>query len=340
MPTLKLLSITTKLLHYFPSELSHSLALNGLKLLHNLGVLKFLLNNQIKASQSTAKININIPKFKNLKNQLGIAAGLDKNGDYIDCLAALGVGFIEVGTVTPATQKGNTKPRLFRDKTNYALLNRMGFNNKGVNHLVSRLKLRKSTIPIGVSIGKNYFTQIDEAYKDYLFCLNKVYEHADYVAINISSPNTKDLRNLSSRQYFDHLLSALKKMQLEKSKEHGYIPLFVKISPDEEIKAIESICSSIKDSKIDGIICTNTSTNHERKYGEGGISGKPLFLPSTNIQKQVRSIMGTDFPIIASGGVMSVSDYQNKINSGANLVQIYSGFIYEGPKLISEILNS
>lgn len=337
---MKFLSFSTKLLHFLPSELSHTFALQGLKLLHNLGLLKYLLKVRTTEVPTENRISIDLPNLRNLRNELGIAAGLDKNGDYIDCLAALGVGFIEVGTVTPKAQNGNPKPRLFRDRKNYSLINRMGFNNKGVDHLIKRLKSRKSSIPIGVSIGKNHYTEIDEAYMDYLICLEKVYEYADYIAINISSPNTKNLRNLTSKDYLDDLLSALKEMQLKKSIEHGYIPLFVKISPDEKIEAIESICLSIKDSKIDGMICTNTSTNHDSQYGEGGISGKLLFTSSTFIQEKIRSIMGPDFPIIASGGVMSVTDYKNKLISGANLVQIYSGFIYEGPKLIADILNS
>ena len=272
-------------------------------------------------------------------NSLGIAAGLDKNGDFIDSLAALGFGFIEIGTVTPKPQYGNQKPRLYRDKQAKAIVNSMGFNNKGVNHLVKQLKKRKSVIPIGVSIGKNFDTPNDLAVKDYLYCLDKVFEEADYIAINVSSPNTKNLRSLETKKELDSLIKPLKEKQLELTNEHGYKPLFLKISPDNDEKGIEDICGALLRFSIDGLICTNTTINHNHFSGSGGLSGKPLMGPSTKALKIARKFLGDEFPIIASGGVMSREDYFQKINAGADLVQIYTGFIYEGPQLINDILN-
>ena len=264
---------------------------------------------------------------------------MDKNGDYIDNLAALGFGFLEIGTVTPKPQYGNKKPRLYRDKPSKALINKMGFNNKGVDHLVNNLKKRKSNIPIGVSIGKNFDTPHNLAAKDYLYCLDKVFELADYIAINISSPNTEGLRSFEIEKELEDLIKPLKERQLELIKEHGYTPLFLKISPDNNQKGIEDICGTLLRFSVDGLICTNTTIYHNHISGSGGLSGKPLMGPSTETLRIARKFLGDEFPIIASGGVMSKEDYAEKIDSGADLVQIYTGFIYEGPKLIADILN-
>tara|TARA_B100001250_G_scaffold268230_1_gene231385 strand:+ start:761 stop:1642 length:882 start_codon:yes stop_codon:yes gene_type:complete len=271
--------------------------------------------------------------------KVGLAAGLDKNGDYIDSLSSLGFGFLEVGTVTPRPQPGNPKPRLLRIKRSKALVNKMGFNNKGVDHLVSNLKKRKTTIPIGVSIGKNFDTPNEVAYKDYIYCLDRIYEYSDYIAINISSPNTEGLRDLESKKELENLLSAIKQKQMELADKFGYRPLFLKISPDSNKESVQSVCEAIKSHRIDGLICTNTTTDHVYFSGSGGLSGKPLMGPSTTTLRMVRKFLGGKFPIIASGGVMSKEDYQKKIDAGADLVQIYTGFIYEGPKLIDDILN-
>ena len=272
-------------------------------------------------------------------NPLGVAAGLDKNGDYIDSLASLGFGFVEIGTVTPRPQYGNQKPRLYRDKQSKAIINRMGFNNKGVDYLVKKLIKRKSEIPVGVSIGKNFDTPNNLAQNDYLSCLEKVFDLADYIAVNVSSPNTQDLRKLEIKDELTNLLKSLKDRQLELSKEFGYRPLILKISPDNDEKGLEDIFEVLLSSSIDGLICTNTSINHTHVSGSGGLSGKPLMDPSTEILRIARKSLGDGFPIIASGGVMSKEDYQQKIDAGADLVQIYTGFIYEGPKLIDDILN-
>ncbi len=338
---MKIISIATKVLHYFPEEVSHFLALKGLKIAFNTGILQILVGNKknlvsAELSNETCK---NLTKLKNLRSRLGIAAGLDKDGEYIDCLAALGVGFIEVGTVTPRPQPGNDKPRIFRNIKDRSILNRLGFNNKGVDALVMRLKKKKSDIPVGVSIGKNFDTPLEKAQDDYLICMEKVYRYSDYLAINISSPNTQNLRDLSSQDYLNNLLGELKKLQKKLSKKHGYRPLYLKISPDETVDAIENICNSILHTNLDGIICSNTTIDHNDQNGKGGISGLPLFKKSTECLKRVKEIVGEEVLIIASGGVMSAQDYQEKLSSGANLVQIYTGFIFEGPELVQNILN-
>ncbi len=317
-----------------PEEISHNLALSGLRFIYSTGLLKILLGKKIKKNQWQNKSS---DKWI-YKNKLGIAAGLDKDGEYIDCLAALGVGFIEVGTVTPLEQPGNPKPRLFRNRADKSLLNRLGFNNKGVEALVKNLKKRKSTIPIGVSIGKNFDTPNEEAYRDYLFCLEKVYEYSSYIAINISSPNTKDLRELSNHKFLGDLLKIIKDKQNELSESFEYVPIFIKVSPDEELEALEEICKSILDHKIDGIIACNTTIIHNDKNGYGGLSGSPLRYKSNEKLSFIKKIVGDKASIIASGGVMSSSDYLEKIDAGADLVQIYTGFIFEGPKLIQDIL--
>ncbi len=331
---MKLFTIFTKILHYLPSEMSHYVALKGLKILYLTGLLKLL----IKPRQYPL-IKFNSLCIKKLKNKVGIAAGLDKNGDYIDCLADLGVGFIEIGTVTPRPQKGNPKPRIFRDRKQKSLINRLGFNNKGVDYLVKKLRNRNSKIIIGTSIGKNFDTPNKNAYKDYIFCLEKVYEFSDYIAVNISSPNTQDLRELSSTEYLDELLKKLKFKQHQLSLLHGYKPIFIKLSPDETSKNLKIICDSIMNNKLDGIICSNTTVDHNNKNGVGGLSGSPLKDKSTDSLIAIRSIVGNNLPIIASGGVMSVEDYQEKISAGADIVQLYTGFIFEGPKLIKDIVN-
>ena len=272
-------------------------------------------------------------------NLVGIAAGLDKNGEYIDCLASLGLGFIEVGTVTPKPQKGNPKPRIFRNKKEKSLLNRLGFNNKGVDYLVERLKNKKSKIIIGSSIGKNFDTPNSKAHEDYIHCLEKVYEFSDYIAVNISSPNTKDLRNLSGKDFFDYLLKELKDSHNKLSYRFGYKPIFIKISPDESQENLKLICKSIISNQMDGVICGNTTVKHDKKNGYGGLSGAPLKELSNKNLISVRNEVGKNFPIIASGGVMSSRDYEEKIKLGANLVQVYTGFIFEGPKLIQDIIN-
>ena len=335
---MKILSFFTRLLHFFPEEFSHSLALRSLKILYLIGLLGLLapkpkykesLNQEIKKDDFVSYF----------KNKVGFAAGLDKNGDYIDCLGALGVAFIEVGTITPKPQNGNPSPRLFRNKKEQSLLNRLGFNNKGADYLVKRLKHRKSNVIVGTSIGKNFDTPNEKAFEDYLLCLEKVYEHTDYVAVNISSPNTENLRELSNKEYLGTLLSKIKSKQEDLSSLHGYKPVFIKISPDEQLENLREICTSILNYKLDGIICSNTTAEHDDKNGYGGLSGKPLKKKATQRLMEIKNIVQDRVPIIASGGVMSVSDHKEKIDAGADLVQIYTGFIFEGPELVHELVN-
>ncbi len=319
--------IITKLFHFLPSEFSHKLALEGLKIITLLG---FKIKND---SNSFTLLNINFA------NKLGLAAGLDKNGDYIDSLSALGFGFLEIGTVTPRAQKGNQKPRLFRIKSQKALVNSMGFNNKGVDYLVNKVKARHSKTPLGISIGKNFDTPIESALDDYLLCLDKVYKLADYVAINISSPNTKNLRELQSKDYIDKLLLSIRERQLALASLDGYTPILIKISPDMNAEELKFLSQSVLENNLDGIICTNTTIQHSHFSEGGGLSGKPLFNPSTLTLELLRKLIGNNLPIIASGGVMDLDSFQEKIDKGANLVQVYTGFIYEGPFLVNKIIS-
>jgi len=332
---MKLINCFTRVLHYMPGELSHNIALKGLKIAYSLGILGILIKYQ-DYSDNYLNLDKKI-KFDCLQSQLGIAAGLDKNAEYIDCLAYLGIGFIEVGTVTPKPQQGNPKPRIFRNRKGRYLINRLGFNNKGVDNLIDNLKKRESSIPVGISIGKNFDTKNDQASNDYLICMEKIYKYSSYIAINISSPNTKDLRNLSNKEYLGNLLKDLKLKQAELSKIFGYRPLYLKISPDEEIHRLKEICKIILDNGVDGIICCNTTVDHNDKNGQGGLSGSPLTKKALSTLKLVRYLVGSDFPLIASGGVMTATDFQQRIEAGADLVQVYTGFIFEGPQLIKDI---
>ena len=305
------------------------MALEGLKVITYLG---FKIKNNNPTSVSFLGID--------LDNTLGLAAGLDKNGDYIDSLSALGFGHIEIGTVTPKPQLGNKKPRLFRIRSEKALINNMGFNNKGVDYLVRKVEKRNSSTPLGISIGKNLDTPMDSALEDYLICLDKVYLLADYVAINISSPNTKNLRDLQSETYIDNLLSSIKDRQSVLNSTKGYTPILIKISPDMSLDELKIVSASVLQNKLDGIICANTTSSHNHPSGKGGLSGGPLFELSTNALAVLRGFVGPDLPIIASGGVIDLETFEEKINKGANVVQIYTGFIYEGPSLVDEIINS
>jgi len=305
------------------------LALEGLKVITYLG---FKIKNNNPTSVSFLGID--------LDNTLGLAAGLDKNGDYIDSLSALGFGHIEIGTVTPKPQLGNKKPRLFRIRSEKALINNMGFNNKGVDYLVRKVEKRNSSTPLGISIGKNLDTPMDSALEDYLICLDKVYLLADYIAINISSPNTKNLRDLQSETYIDNLLSSIKDRQSVLNLTKGYTPILIKVSPDMSLDELKIVSASVLQNKLDGIICANTTSNHNHPSGRGGLSGGPLFELSTNALAVLRGFVGPDLPIIASGGVIDLETFEEKINKGANVAQIYTGFIYEGPSLVDEIINS
>jgi len=280
-------------------------------------------------------------------NCVGLAAGLDKDGEAIDAFHKMGFGHIEVGTVTPKPQPGNPKPRMFRVKEEEAIINRMGFNNKGVDNLVENLKARRSNILVGVNIGKNKDTPLDEGKNDYLMCMEKVYPHAAYITVNISSPNTPGLRSLQYGELLNELLSELKVKQRVLTEDHGrYVPLALKIAPDLSEKEIDSIAVSLLENKFDAVIATNTTLDRQGIRGlqhaeeNGGLSGCPLFHSSTAVIAKLHSKLQKRIPIIGVGGINNAHDAQMKFEAGADLVQIYTGFIYQGPALIKQIIEN
>jgi dihydroorotate dehydrogenase len=322
-----------KIIKLFPPELAHSIALNSLKALYKLKL-----------------ANIFFPEFKDdkfeflgmtLANRLGTAAGLDKNGDFIDCVGAIGFGFIEVGTITPKPQKGNSKPRVFRVFNEEAIINRLGFNNKGVDYLVKRLKKRTFQGVVGVNIGANKSSEGQKRIDDYIECFNKVQNYADYITVNISSPNTPGLRDLHNSSNLKILIESIN----EAIDLCGYKkPIFLKVSPDENNESINQVIELINYSSFTGLIVSNTSidkkllkNNKYHKY-EGGLSGKPIMDKSAQLLNFIHK-KDPSMPLIGVGGVMCKKDFQNKINSGAQLVQLYTGFVLKGPMIVSEILK-
>ncbi len=280
-------------------------------------------------------------------NPVGLAAGLDKDGAYIDGLAALGFGFIEIGTVTPRAQPGNPKPRMFRLPQANAIINRMGFNNHGVDAFVANVQAshfyQDNAGVLGLNIGKNADTPIERAADDYLACLEKVYPFASYVTINISSPNTKNLRQLQAASELDGLLSQLKTAQLRLADRHGrYVPIALKIAPDVDVEQIKSIADALLRNKMDGVIATNTTISRDAVRGmpyaeeSGGLSGAPVFDASTRVVRELKVELGDALPIIGVGGILSGADAQAKIAAGASLVQLYTGLIFKGPALVRE----
>jgi dihydroorotate dehydrogenase len=279
-------------------------------------------------------------------NRIGLAAGLDKNAQCIDGLGALGFGFIEVGTVTPKAQPGNPKPRMFRLPQANALINRLGFNNDGLEAFIANVKrssFRQKGRILGLNIGKNAATPIENATSDYLTCLDGVYPYADYVTINISSPNTSNLRSLQSDAALDGLLGAVGKRRAALAQEHGRrVPVFVKIAPDLEPEQVAIIAGALKRHGMDGVVATNTTIAREAVKGlphateAGGLSGAPVLAPSNRVISQLRAALGQGFPIIGVGGVMSAQDAVSKIQAGADVVQIYTGLIYRGPQIVGE----
>jgi dihydroorotate dehydrogenase len=321
------------------AEKAHHLGLKGLGLVQMSG-LSSLLYPKVESSPVTV-MGIDFP------NSVGLAAGLDKNGDYINALSAIGFGFIEIGTVTPRPQAGNPKPRLFRLPEAQAIINRMGFNNLGVEHLVEQVKIAKQDAIIGINIGKNFDTPVEKAVDDYLIGLRKVYSSADYVTINISSPNTPGLRTLQFGESLNELLSALKEEQNALHQQHQrYVPMAVKVAPDLNADEVKQLARAFEQFEIDAVIATNTTMSREGVMGlpfsgeMGGLSGSPVFEKSTEIVRQFRQELPQNLPIIAAGGIMSGKDAVAKLDAGAELVQIYSGFIYQGPKLVSDIVHA
>jgi dihydroorotate dehydrogenase len=326
------LNIFLSIFKLFPPEISHSIALNSLNILYKLKLLPFFTLKLKNLHYETDGLIF--------KNRLGTAAGLDKNGDFIDCLGELGFGFLEVGTVTPLPQIGNPKPRVFRLLKEQAVINRLGFNNKGIDHLVKNLNNKKYNGVVGVNIGANKESTDQKRIDDYLECLRKVADVADYITINISSPNTPGLRDLHSEENIKKLISSI---QTEAKIINFVKPIFLKISPDESFELIKIIAGIIEESSLSGLIVSNTTINRDelkdKKYQsiKGGLSGAPLMNKSTDLLKNIKDLY-PNLTLIGAGGVMSKSDYHKKIVSGASLVQIYTGFIVKGPKIVEDIL--
>ena len=328
-------SLIKPLLFQFDAEKAHHLTLDNLQRAHRFGLLSHFGNKVMPCPSTLMGLA--------LKNSVGLAAGLDKNGEYIDALAALGFGFIEIGTITPRPQDGNPKPRLFRLPEHQAIINRMGFNNHGVDALIANVKRAKFQGVLGINIGKNATTPIENAVDDYLTCLTKVYDHASYITVNISSPNTKNLRALQSEDELSKLLGTLKEEQARLQQQRGrYVPMAVKIAPDLNLEEIEAIAQVVTQVEMDGVIATNTTISREAVQGlahageTGGLSGRPVFEASNRVIRLLRAALGSNYPIIGVGGVLSGDDAVSKVRAGADLVQIYTGLIYKGSALVRE----
>jgi dihydroorotate dehydrogenase len=322
------------LLRMLPPELAHSVALNALQLLYKLKLIKIFFPHRFSETSFT---------FKGLKfkNKLGIAAGLDKNGDFINSLGALGFGFIEVGTITPKPQFGNPKPRVFRFTNQEAIVNRLGFNNRGVDYLVKKLKGRKYNGVLGINIGANKDSTGQKRIDDYIECFQKVSAYADYITVNISSPNTPGLRSLHSKENFLPLFKAINHIR---ETENFFNPIFIKLSPDENSEVISEITKAIKEFNFDGVIASNTSIEKNNFIFKsktdlsGGLSGKPLLEKSNELLSLVH-LREPELLKIGVGGVHNKESFNMKLEKGASLVQIYTSFIYHGPKIINKLLN-
>ena len=331
-----LYSLARPFLFSLAPERAHDLTLSLLKKTYKLGVMR-----QVIEAKPVTCMGIQFP------NPVGLAAGSDKNGAYIDALASLGFGFIEIGTITPRPQAGNPQPRLFRIPQAKAIINRMGFNNDGVDQLIENVKASNFKGVLGINIGKNADTAVEDAVSDYLICLEKVYNYASYVTVNISSPNTKNLRSLQSGHALTELLETLKKRQLELAEEYQhYVPLVLKVAPDLTQEDIQFIASQLIEFKIDGLIVTNTTLSREGvenlKYADeaGCLSGAPVFEKSTACLAAFSKALDGQIPLIGVGGILSGEQALAKQDAGANLVQIYSGLIYTGPMLIEDCVNT
>lgn len=332
--------LAQKLLFQTQAETAHNIAIGGLRATANTPLACFY-RQQVPFTPISV-MGLTFP------NPVGLAAGLDKDGECIDSFVAMGFGHIEVGTVTPRAQPGNDKPRAFRLKPARAIINRMGFNNHGVDNLVKNIKAsNRGDSIIGVNIGKNKDTPLESGKDDYLYCMDRVYSVADYIAVNISSPNTPGLRQLQYGEMLDDLLSSLKTRQQELAAQYNkYVPVALKIAPDLDDAELAEVCQALIRNSIDGVIATNTTLDREgvkhlpEHTEAGGLSGAPLTQRATEIVRKLHQHLGEQVPIIGVGGIASGKEGMDKIDAGAKLVQIYTGFIYEGPELISEITNS
>jgi len=336
-------SILKAYLFSLDPEKAHHFTINLLKFFTSKSYLKFLLNpfqTKLQEKDSFSLMGISFP------SRLGLAAGFDKNADFYEEMLELGFGFVEIGTVTPLPQDGNPKPRLFRLVEDQAIINRMGFNNVGLEQVVKNLKSKKPNQIIGGNIGKNKITPNEKALDDYVCAFNGIYDFVDYLVVNVSSPNTPGLRDLQSVAFMENLLIHLDQERQKKSTKK---PILLKIAPDLNETDFQELCVCVKNSPIEGMIISNTTigrkglkTSNEmvEEMGAGGLSGAPLTHLSTQLVRDARKILGTDKVIIGSGGIMNAKDAQEKMNAGADLIQIYSGFIYQGPALIREITKA
>lgn len=334
-----LYNIIRKVLFQFDPETIHEVTIKGLK---NTGAtpLKGFYKQNV-ANKPKTVMGIEFP------NPVGLAAGLDKNGECIQAFGAMGFGFVEVGTVTPRPQPGNEKPRIFRLVEQNAIINRMGFNNKGVDYLVDQVRKANFKGVLGINIGKNKDTPEENAKDDYIICMHKVYNHATYITVNISSPNTPGLRSLQYGDALNELLAALKEEQRVLAKQYDkYVPLAVKIAPDLTQEEVEGIAECLIANEIDGVIATNTTLSREGVEGtehgaeQGGLSGAPVKEKSTQVIKMLATALDGKLPIIGVGGIASGADAKEKLAAGAALVQVYTGFIYQGPELVKDIVDA
>ena len=328
-------SIFRKILFLFEPEIAHHLVFTILKLSNFFKLLNIYNKPRLDPKEVFGL---------NFKNSIGVAAGLDKNAEYLEILDKFGFGFIEIGTVTPRPQPGNKKPRLFRLVTQEALINRFGFNNIGIDKVLENINKSNYSAILGVNIGKNFDTQIHKAVEDYLICFRKAYKVADYISVNISSPNTKNLRDLQSEVHLNLLIKHLKSEQNKLSKLHQkYTPFLVKISPDLEHIHLDIICKILIENNVDGIIATNTTIDRQDIFSskhsqeDGGLSGMPLKNKSTSVLKYISNKVQGKLKIIGVGGISSYKDAKEKFDNGADLIQIYTGLIYKGLGLVDEI---
>lgn len=342
---MNLYSLAKPLLFQFDAETVHDLTLKTLKLAEKTRLLS--LYSKPAKCVTREVMGIQFP------NPVGLAAGLDKNGAVIDGMAALGFGFLEIGTVTPRAQSGNPKPRLFRVAEAQGIVNRFGFNNLGVDNLINNVKVAKYDGILGINIGKNFDTSNEHAVDDYLFCMRKVYAYASYITVNISSPNTKNLRDLQEKEALSQLLATLKLEQTKLAEHYGkYVPLALKIAPDLTKIQVQEIADLLMAHKIDGVIATNTTLSRDNVQDlsntkdlinaseTGGLSGAPVRDKSTLVIQQLSQHLQGEVPIIGVGGILSGADAVEKIAAGASLVQVYSGLIYQGPKLVHDICKT
>ncbi|TXI29961.1 MAG: quinone-dependent dihydroorotate dehydrogenase [Nitrosomonas oligotropha] len=329
-----LYTLIRPLLFKLDPESAHRITFSAIEQARKLGLLK----KTSLACQPRNVMGLNFP------NPVGLAAGLDKNGEYLDALAALGFGFLEIGTVTPRPQPGNPAPRIFRIPEAGAIINRLGFNNHGVDQLVENVKRSAYQGILGINIGKNFDTPLEKAADDYLTGLQKVYRYASYVTVNISSPNTQNLRQLQAADALDQLLGRLKSEQAKLAQTHGkYVPMAVKIAPDLDETQIKSIAGLLIKHRIDGVIATNTTISRAGiehlpvAQESGGLSGAPLTQRATAVIQLLHRALQDAIPIIGAGGIMSADDAQDKLAAGASLLQLYTGLIYRGPDLVKEV---